>query len=180
MVIVNLKVRLESLSTTTRQVITHTESPRRFLTCPFYRIRTHHGMPHPSGTLTDPSRNCNQLPLRFTASELPITACPSLLLRKVAYVRFAVTSPSSCSFFRSSIECTRKRLQAPAQFLALNHSLTLPLLRLLLRAPRPNLQPPRAVLRMPSLCPHRLWMVADRLFCRISSLSVPEISRTAP
>ncbi len=59
-------------------------------------------MPHPSGTLTNPSRSCNQLPLRFTASELPVTACPSLLLRKVAYVRFAVTSPSSCSFFRSS------------------------------------------------------------------------------
>ena len=58
MVIVNLKVRLESLSTTTRQVITHTESFRRLLTCPFYRIRTHRGMPHHSGTLTEPSLNC--------------------------------------------------------------------------------------------------------------------------
>ena len=113
----NLKVRLESFDTTTWQVITHTDFLRRLLTCPFYRIRTHRGMPHPSGTLTDPSRNCiqNLLLLGFTASELPVTACPSLLLRKVAYVRFAVTSPSSCSFFRSSIECTRKRLQ-PCRF----------------------------------------------------------------
>lgn len=115
MVILNLKVRLESLSTTTRQVITHTDSFRRLLTCPFYRIRTHCGMPHPSGTLTDPSHNCNQLPLRFTASELPITACPSLLLRKVAYVRFAVTSPSSCPHVWCDSECTRKRLQ-PRRF----------------------------------------------------------------
>lgn len=47
MVISNLKVRLESLSTTTRQVITHTDSFRGLLACPFYRIRTHRGMPHP-------------------------------------------------------------------------------------------------------------------------------------
>ena len=101
-------------------------NPHRFLQeasdLPFlshpYCIRTHRGMPHPSGTLTDLSRSCNQelLPLRFTASELPVTACPSLLLRKVAYVRFAVTSPSSCSFFRSSIEYIHKRLQSQRSF----------------------------------------------------------------
>lgn len=54
MVISNLKVRLESLSTTTRQVITHTDSFRGLLACPFYRIRTHRGMPHLPGTLTEP------------------------------------------------------------------------------------------------------------------------------
>ena len=117
MVISNLKVRLESLSTTTRQVITHTDSFRGLLACPFYRIRTHRGMPHLPGTLTDPSRNCiqNLLPLRFTASELPVIACPSLLLRKVAYVRFAVTPPSSCPHVWCDSECTRKRLQ-PRRF----------------------------------------------------------------
>lgn len=116
MVISNLKVRLKSLSTTTRQVITHTDSFRGLLACPFYCIRTHRGMPH-IGNAHRTSRNCmqNLLPLGFTASELPVIACPSLLLRKVAYVRFAVTPPSSCSFFRSSTECTRKRLQ-PRRF----------------------------------------------------------------
>ena len=68
MVIADLKVRLESLSTTTRQVITHTDSFRRLLTCPFYRIRTHRGMPHPSGTLTEPSLNC----IRATRYCLPV------------------------------------------------------------------------------------------------------------
>lgn len=117
MVISNLKVRLKSLSTTTRQVITHADFFRGLLACPFYRIRTHRGMPHLPGTLTDPSRNCiqNLLPLRFTASELPVIAHPSLLLRKVAYVRFAVTPPSSCPHVWCDSECTRKRLQ-PRRF----------------------------------------------------------------
>ena len=84
MVIVNLKVRLESLSTTTRQVITHTDSFRWLLTCPFYRIRTHRGMRYPPGMLTEPSRNYihNLLPLRFTASELPAYCLPIFTLAK--------------------------------------------------------------------------------------------------
>ena len=116
MVLSNLKVRLESLSTTSRQVIT-TPIPSGGFWPALSIASVLIAVCHTSGTLTDPSRNCmqNLLPLGFTASELPVIICPSLLLRKVAYVRFAVTPPSSCSFFRSSTECTRKRLQ-PRRF----------------------------------------------------------------
>ena len=63
MVISNLKVRLESLSTTTRQVITHTDSFRGLLACPFYCIRTHRGMPH----IGNAHRPLTQLHAKFIA-----------------------------------------------------------------------------------------------------------------
>lgn len=116
MVFSNLKVRLESLSTTSRQVITTPIPSGGFW--PALSIAS--VLTAVCHTHRERSPNLTQLhakftALGFTASELPVIACPSLLLRKVAYVRFAVTPPSSCSFFRSSIECTRKRLQ-PRRF----------------------------------------------------------------
>ncbi len=56
-VILNLKVRLESLSTISRQVITYTDSFRWLLTCPFYRTSSLRYAISIGGTPTT-SHNC--------------------------------------------------------------------------------------------------------------------------